>query len=104
MKETGSKVARLAGRRLSGEIKKLTPAQELSVCASCVAQAEREAESARVWGIKDVRGRLVLETIRSKKFLAATFKDEANPDVVPVLVRFAPTRADKRTQARKLGK
>lgn len=102
-KETGNKVARLAARRLSGEIKKLTPAQELSVCASCVAQAEAEQEGVKAWA--GIVGDKIDSSFNDPKIFSCYIRrsDARNfyQGVEAVLITRLRPRADKRTQARK---
>lgn len=85
MKETSKSIARLAARFLSGELKTLTRKQQLSVCASCVSQAEREQESVKAWGIERRNGQLLGFTFNTNK--GARAAKEFSEIVIPVEIR-----------------
>lgn len=90
-KETTAKIARLAGRFLSGELKTLTRKQQLSLAASALAQAEAEQESVKAWGLETkADGRLAPFAESENKGDLLDYK------VIPVLIRRGRPKARKR--------
>lgn len=98
-KETTAKVARLAARFLNGKINTMTRKQLLSICASCVSQAEAEQESGRAWGIINYDDKFAAAF--PLRGTAVQHRIDGLQSIEPVLItRLRPARADTRKRKR----